>query len=206
MFNLEILKTTAILVVFALVGTGLVAFSYEKTKERIKYNEQQALLRDLNDLIPKALYDNELTKDTIEIVNIGQLGSRDPVTIYRARKQQQPVAIAFKPIANDGYSGAIQLLVAIRYDGSLLGVRIVSHKETPGLGDKIHQKRGDWIHSFKDKSLTNPDWKQWSVKRDGGDFDQFTGATISPRAVVNAVKRSLEFYQVHYQRLFQPQS
>lgn len=203
----DILKITAVLVLFASVGTGLVAVSYEKTKDRIKYNEEQKLLETLNNLIPAALYDNALNTDTIAISNRGQLGSDKPVTIYRAYKEGRPIAVAFKPIAPDGYNGNIKLLVAIRYDGTLLGVRVVDHKETPGLGDKIETKSASgWIQGFTNLSLDKPIKEKWKVKADGGDFDQFTGATITPRAVVKAVKRSLEFFQVNRDELFNRQA
>jgi len=198
-----IFNTSLTLMLFAIVGSGLVAFSYQQTESQIERNQRQALLNTLTDLIPTGLYDNDLIQDTIEVANVGQLGSHEPVALYRARMNGQPVAVAFKPTARDGYSGDIQLLVAIHYDGRLLGVRVLSHQETPGLGDKIELRRSNWLLAFNDKSLNQPSEDLWKVKRDGGVFDQFTGATISPRAVVKAVKLSLDFFQVNRDKLFQ---
>ena len=123
-------------------------------------------------------------------------------TVYRARKDGAPVAAVFTSIAPNGYSGTIKLLVGVYYDGSLAGVRVINHKETPGLGDKINEKKTNWILKFKGLSLTNPVESQWAVKKDGGEFDQFTGATITPRAVVTAVKKSLQFFEQNRDELF----
>jgi electron transport complex protein RnfG len=125
-----------------------------------------------------------------------------PEIAYRARLNQQAVAVIFPVIAPNGYSGKIKLLVAINPQGSLLGVRVLSHKETAGLGDAIEKNKSDWIDSFNHRSLINTPERAWQVKRDGGDFDQFTGATITPRAVVKAVHNSLLYYQQHKHLLF----
>ena len=119
-------------------------------------------------------------------------------------EQDQPVAAIMTPVEAPGYAGTIKLIVGIKADGSLGGIRILAHKETPGLGDKVEESRSDWVHSFKGKSLTNPTPKRWKVKRDGGDFDQFTGATITPRSIVAATKSSLEYFASHKQQLFHP--
>ncbi len=199
---LSIKRMTFMLMVFAVCGALLVSLSHSFTRERIAQNAQTALLNKLNLLLPRALYDNDLLKDTLQIKDPHRLGSTDSLTAYRARKNGKPVAIAFMPIAPDGYAGSIQLLVAIRYDGSLLGVRVISHQETPDLGDPIEEKRSPWIFSFNDRSLSNPTTDKWKVKRDGGVFDQFTGATVTPRAVVRAVYNSLLFYQENRDTLF----
>jgi electron transport complex protein RnfG len=123
--------------------------------------------------------------------------------VYRGRLGGQPVAAVLSPVVTQGYSGPIQLIVAIRFDGSLAGVRVLSHRETPGLGDKIEIERTDWIRSFDGKSLLDPAPAAWQVKRDGGDFDQFTGATITPRAIVRGVRGSLEYFDEHKHLLFE---
>jgi electron transport complex protein RnfG len=122
--------------------------------------------------------------------------------VYRARKQNQPVATIFQVTAPDGYSGNIRLLVGVNSDQSLAGVRVLAHKETPGLGDKIEIEKADWIKQFTGKSLINPSESQWAVKKDGGEFDQFSGATITPRAVVNQTKRVLVWAQSHLNEAF----
>ncbi len=197
------LQSAIILTIFAILGAWLVAYSFEITKEQIKANERAALLRNLNAVIPTNLYDNQLIKDTRQIQNEAFLGTAEPVTIYRARQGKKPIASIILPIAPNGYNGRIQLLVGINYEGKLLGVRVLSHQETPGLGDNIELRRSNWILNFKGRSLTNPNKSGWAVKRDGGIFDQFTGATITPRAVVKAVHNTLTFYQHYRDEIFQ---
>ena len=194
MNNKPILIASFILGAFAVLGVGLVSATYEATKERIAYNERLSLLRKLQAIVPADTVDNDMITDRIMVHNPGLLGS-DSTCVYRGRKNGAPVAAVLTTIVPDGYSGPIKLLVAVRKDGSLGGVRVVSHKETPGLGDKIEEERSDWIYGFKDKSLENPPLDQWKVKRDGGHFDQFTGATITPRSIVNSVKNVLLFVQ-----------
>jgi electron transport complex protein RnfG len=124
------------------------------------------------------------------------------VTVYRARLHGEPVALVIAAVAPDGYSGTIRLLVGINVDGSLSGVRVVAHRETPGLGDAIEEERSDWILGFTGKSLQNPPLQKWAVKKDGGAFDQLTGATITPRAVVKAVRQALLYYRDQKDALF----
>jgi electron transport complex protein RnfG len=198
----NILTTTVILVLFAIIGTGLVAYTYQQTEEQIAENERQALLQSLRAIIPPDKYDNEIFTDTVQVQAPQMLGSPRPITVYRARKDGKPVAAALTPVAPDGYNGAIKLLVGIYYDGTVAGVRVVSENETPGLGDAIEADRSDWIFSFSGKSLGKPPESKWAVKRDGGVFDQFTGATITPRAVVKAVRKTLVYYRDHRDQLF----
>ncbi|HRF44352.1 MAG TPA: electron transport complex subunit RsxG [Candidatus Competibacteraceae bacterium] len=193
-----------ILTGFAVVGTGLVAVTYSGTKNIIAEAQRTALEASLNQLVPADRYDNRVTEDRIEAVAPEWLGTDQPVTIYRARKNGQPVALFATPTAPDGYSGPIQLLIGVYADGTLAGVRVLAHKETPGLGDGIEARRSPWILAFTGKSLTDPPQEQWKVKRDGGAFDQLTGATITPRAVVKAVRRFLEYVQKHQEQLFAP--
>jgi len=198
----HMLRMGLILLSFAVVGTGLVALSFLSTQDRIAHNEKMALLRQINALLPPGSYDNDLLNDTLAVVNPNLLGSQEAVTFYRARQQGKPLAVVFMPVAPDGYSGKIRLLVGVRENGQLLGVRVISHQETPGLGDAIEEKRSPWINGFTGRSLQNPTEAGWRVKRDGGVFDQFTGATITPRAVVKAVQKSLQFYARHQSTLF----
>lgn len=191
-----------LLALFAIVGTSLVAFTYDHTIDQINENKRNALLNAFQVLIPAKEYDNDIFNDFISVKNKALLGSSKPVNIYRARKNNKPVAVIINSIAPDGYNGNIELLVAIRYDGTIAGVRVVQQNETPGLGDGIDAKHSNWILSFAEKSLTSLTKKQWAVKRDGGSFDQFTGATISPRAVVKAVYNTLKYYQQNRDKLF----
>ena len=187
---------------FAIVGTAMVALIQDATAERIAANHRAFLLKSLHILVPPEQHDNDLFTDVITVTHKELLGSKKPVRVYRARHNEKPVTAIINAVAPDGYSGSIELLVAVRYDGTLAGVRVVKHKETPGLGDGIEANRSDWILSFDNRSLTNPDKKGWAVKRDGGIFDQFTGATISPRAIVNAVYRCLLYFDTHKDELF----
>jgi electron transport complex protein RnfG len=193
-----------ILGIFAIVGTGLVAVTYDNTKDQIVINERKALVASLHGLISSEQHDNDLFTDTITVQSKEMLGTAKPVTVYRARKHGMPVAAILSSVAPDGYSGSINLLVAIYYDGRIAGVRVTSHKETPGLGDAIEPEKSDWIHNFRGKSQSNPDTEGWQVRKDGGIFDQFTGATITPRAVVKAVHNTLKYFEANKQALFAP--
>jgi electron transport complex protein RnfG len=198
-----ILISATFLFLFAVIGSGLVAFTFDSTAERIADNQRKALLKSLNELVPSNRYDNDIFADTLYADSSELLGTDQPVPIYRARKNGWPVAAVLAAVAPDGYNGTIRLLVAVNLDGTLAGVRVVQHRETPGLGDAVEAERSDWIQGFKGKSLTDPAKKGWKVKRDDGTFDQFTGATITPRAVVKAVHKALLYFQLHAHKLFE---
>ena len=193
-----------LLALFAMAGTALVAVTYEETRERIAANERAALLRHLNELVPTQRYDNDPYHDTLAVRDPRRLGSDEPVTVYRVRKEGEPVAAVIASETPDGYSGTIRLLVGVNYDGTLAGVRVLSHRETPGLGDAIEAERSPWIHTFAGRSLSNPREQAWKVKKDGGVFDQFTGATITPRAVVQGVYNTLVYFREQREALFAP--
>jgi electron transport complex protein RnfG len=197
----KMIQTAVILTIFAVLGGGLVAFSFQMTQKQIKANERAAFLSSLNALIPPEQYDNNLLTDIHEVQN-GILLGINALMIYRARKDGQPVAAVLAPIIVNGYNGDIHLLVGIDYEGVLLGVRVIFHKETPGLGDGIDLRRSDWILTFNGRSLTNPNEAGWFVQRDGGVFDQLTGATITPRAIVKAVHQTLLFFQQYRDEIF----
>lgn len=199
----QIGMTGLLLMTFAVVGSGLLSFTFEGTKNKIAENERNALLQRLQELVPDDRYDNDLIADTIQVQS-ARLGVDQPITVYRARLAEKPVGAVFNSIAPDGYNGEIRLLVAINVDGVLSGVRVVTHKETPGLGDAIDAAKSDWVLDFAGKSLQNPQLGQWKVKKDLGVFDQLTGATITPRALVKAVKLTLEYYAAHQSSVFAP--
>ncbi|CDL84292.1 electron transport complex subunit RsxG [Xenorhabdus cabanillasii] len=177
------------LAIFAACTTGLTAIVYSLTKDRIA--EQAALQHKvlLDQVVPPTLYDNDMLNECY-LVTADALGNQQPHRFYLARKNGTPVAAAIESTAPDGYSGAIQLLVGTDFSGKVLGVRVTEHHETPGLGDKIDTRISDWIYAFSGKKIASNNDTHWAVKKDGGEFDQFTGATITPRAVVNAVKRT----------------
>lgn len=199
----QIVISGFLLWLFAVVGTSLVAVTQVGTEQQIAANERMVLLRNLYALIPQDKLDNDIAQDTLELAAAELLGTTRPSIVYRARKNGAPVAAIFNAIATDGYSGNIYLLIAVYHDGTLAGVRAVKHNETPGLGDGIEARKSNWILGFDGKSLDNPLPEKWKVKRDGGAFDQITGATITPRAIVKAVKNTLEYFQANREKLFQ---
>lgn len=198
----QILKSGLFLWIFAVIGTGLVVLTEFSTREGIVENERAVLLRNLYALLPPDRLDNDIVSDTITVAADPLLGTTEASTVYRARLDGKPVAAVFNSIAPDGYSGRIHLLVGIYADGSIAGVRVVKHAETPGLGDGIDIRKSDWITGFDGKSLDKPQSGGWRVRRDGGEFDQFTGATITPRAVVAAVQRTLLYYRKNADMIF----
>ena len=200
----HVLITALILLLFAVVGTGMVAFTFDATAPTIEANARAELLANLHRLIPPERHDNDLATDVIQVQDPNLLGTSAPVDVYRARLNGEPTGLVLAPVAPDGYSGPIRLLVAIKADGTLAGVRVTQHRETPGLGDYVQTDRSDWILGFSGRSLQDPPERLWAVKRDGGVFDQFTGATITPRAVVKAVKKSLIYFERHREQLFAP--
>lgn len=196
------LKNSLVLGLFAVVTVGAVTLLQQFTAERIQASERAAQLNALNEILPRDSYDNPLLDSSIE-VHDPLLGTRKPLAAYIARKDGKPSAVILQAIAPDGYSGAIQLLVGVQADGRIAGVRVVGHRETPGLGDKIELAKSPWIRSFDNRSLTAPDESGWAVKKDRGEFDQFAGATITPRAVVGAVHRALRYFDAHKAELLQ---
>jgi electron transport complex protein RnfG len=186
----------------ALTGTGVMAITHYHTKDRIDENQRQVLIRSLTSVLPQVQYDNDLVNDVINVADTQKLGSKKPLSIYRARYEGEPRAVVITTIAPNGYNGPIKIIVGINYDGAITGVRVVDHRETPGLGDAIDTERSDWARKFAKRSIENTSESQWQVKKDGGVFDQFTGATITPRAVVSAVHKSLQYFAAHRDALF----
>lgn len=205
MLGQSISKNSLLLAAFALATAGTLALTNLGTKGRIAEAERAAQQRALFEIIPVENHDNDLLQDTIPVPAEAwaQLGSDSTSKIYRARQQGEIKALIIPATARDGYSGDISMIVGVNADQTIAGVRVLLHKETPGLGDKIELKKHQWILSFNGKSLTVPVAEEWKVKKDGGEFDQFAGATITPRAVVGQVKRVLEFVSANHQTLFE---
>jgi electron transport complex protein RnfG len=201
--NHSVIRSGLFLGLIALLGTSLLAGVNAITHDRILEQEKNRVLQQLNAIVPVDLFNNDLLTDKIEIHNQSDFPQASPVPVYRARMNGKPVAVLMIVTASDGYNGDIRILVGIDHQGKVLGVRIVSHRETPGLGDPIELARSDWVLGFTGKSLGNPESEKWTVKRDGGEFDQFTGATISPRAVVKAVHNSLQYFENNKLALFE---
>jgi len=190
-FREKIAYQPLLLGVFALLASGALAWASSATGEAIAAAEAKDLRDSLAEVLPQGMADNDFLKDTVDLEKEGKT-----VTIYRARKEGVVKAALFK-VAQRGYAGDIQVLMAVDSEGRTLGVRVLKHTETPGLGDKIEIKKDPWIKSFDGKSLGDPTPEKWAVKKDGGIFDQFAGATITPRAVVKAVKGGMDFYAAH---------
>lgn len=182
---------------FAIITGGTIAVTQVMTAERIEQQAARAEARALFEIIPQSAHNNDLLSDTVTLPADPRLGSQQPVTGWVARLDGEPVGIILPVTAPDGYSGNIRLLVGIDLEGTVLGVRVTSHRETPGLGDKVELKKSDWVLDFTGRSLTNPEPKRWNVAKNGGVFDQFTGATITPRAVVKAVQHALVYVRQH---------
>lgn len=199
----SMIKNGTILAGFALVTTLLIGATFLMTQERIAEQIVAKRLAILDDIIDKQSYNNDIQHDCTEFTSKEALGRNSAQHVYRARMDGQPVAAAVETTAPNGYSGSIDLIVGIKYDGSISGVRVLQHKETPGLGDKIEIRVSDWITTFDGEQLTTTNQSSWQVKKDGGQFDQFTGATITPRAVVEAVRSTLQFYQQNRELIFE---
>lgn len=196
------IASAAIIVAIAIVLGVLVALVAGVTRQRIERNQQSWIQQRLDALIAPESHDNDMLADRINVVAPDILGIERPVTIYRARMRGNPVAAVIYTTAPDGYQGPIDMLVAINVDGTLVGVQIVRHQETPGLGDQFENRRRDWLENFRGRSLNDPPQQRWSVRPDGGDFDAFTGATITPRAIVRATRRALEYYAARREQIF----
>jgi len=194
-----------VLALFALVTSLILATTNELTYERIEQSEREAAQRALLEIIPLERHDNDMLMDVQPVPEQywATLGLKKGGNIHIARDQGQPVAAIIPAVTPDGYSGAISMIIGINFNGSIAGVRVVEHRETPGLGDKVDLKKSDWILSFNGKSLINPQASGWKVKKEGGDYDQFTGATITPRAVVSQVLKTLQYFEDDRERLLQ---
>jgi electron transport complex protein RnfG len=199
--------TALVLLVFTLVFTALMAVTYQFTKSTIDANALAAKMELIGAVLPPAAYDNELLNDAIDLPAMPELGTTAPSRVYRARRGGMPAALVMEAAAPDGYSGRIDLLIAVKADGRLSAVRVTGHRETPGLGDYIDPKKDKnkakpWIRQFDDISFAEVRRETWRVKKDGGHFDARAGATISARAVTNAVGRALKFANENRDRLF----
>jgi len=198
------LKTAATLIAFAFIGTTMLAYVFDITRAPIEASEREARLALFKQILPESNYNNALLNEKIEIAPNELLGNRLPTIANVAKLDNHFSGVILEAVAHDGYSGDIKLLIAINADGTVSGVRVLAHKETPGLGDYIDIARGNWIKLFDGESLHKTPAKQWQVKKDGGQFDYMVGATITPRAVVKAVFKALQFFEQNKDTLFEP--
>jgi len=185
----------------AAVAIIIIVVTFTFTREAIKATEKRELESALIQLLEPDSYNNFPSNDVVQLTS-ESLGSNKPNNIYRARKNGKPTGLVISATAPDGYNGSIDLLIGFNYSGDIVGVRVTSHKETPGLGDDIDISRSDWIRAFDNVSFANTKPENWRVKKDGGQFDQFTGATITPRAVVHSVYRVAKWYQEERDAIF----
>lgn len=190
--------------IFAVVTAGLIAVTQVSTKSRIEHNVREAQAKALYEIVPRDSIENDLLDDTVAFVAPELLGHEEPADAYRARRNGEVSTVIMPVVAPDGYSGSINMIVGINRDGTVAGVRVLEHKETPGLGDKVDLKKSDWVLSFNGLTSAGDKDPNWAVQKDGGQFDQFTGATITPRAVVNATGRALAYFRINKAALLGP--
>ena len=201
------LRTAAILFVFVIIFTGLLSGAYQWTKPAIEASAAEEKMKLIDEVLPRTDYDNDLLQDTLTLPPSAELGLDEATTLYRARKAGQPSAVVFEAAAPDGYAGKVRLLIALRADGTLAGVRVTQHKETPGLGDYIEVKKDKnkarpWITQFTGLALAQVADGEWKVKKDGGRIDYHAGATVTPRAVSKAVLKAVKWAAAHRDQFF----
>ena len=193
-----------VLALFAAITSVAIGWTYLGTKAKIDHEVRRAEARQLLEIFPPDTHDNDIVDDVFEVAaETALLGIRETRQGYRVRQGNKVIGVILPATARDGYSGDIRALIGVRLDGSVAGVRVVAHRETPGLGDKVDLRKSDWILDFNERSLTNPVLGGWNVEKEGGVFDQFTGATVTPRAVILATRRALEYATLNAATLFE---
>ena len=196
-----------VLALFAAITSVAIGWTYLGTKAQIDFEVRRSEARQLLEIFPPDTHDNEIIDDVFEVAaETALLGIRERRQGYRVRQGGNVIGVILPATARDGYSGDIRALVGVRRDGSVAGVRVVAHRETPGLGDKVDLRKSDWILDFNERSLTNPALRAWNVEKEGGVFDQFTGATVTPRAVILATRRALEYATLNARILFETET
>ena len=206
MMRQAISRNAAVLTTFALGFALILGVTEWLTREPIATARRAAEARAYEQILPHTRYDNVLLDDVITLADRKLLGLRAPRNALVARMGGRVEAVILPFSAADGYGGAIDMIAAVNADGTIAGVRTVAHHETPGLGDRIERRKSDWIESFRGRSLADPPPARWTVRKDGGDFDQFTGATITPRAVTAAVRRALQYFEANRATLTAPRA
>lgn len=199
----SIIKSGITLAAIAGICTALVASTWQLTQDRIAANEQAWLEQSLQPALAGVFFDGGVSESMLVIPAPHDLPGNDDAVIYRVYRDDAPVAALFVVTARDGYAGPIRILVGVRYDGAVTGIRIVEHRETPGLGDRIESSRSDWVLQFDGRSLGDPAFDLWAIRRDGGQFDQLTGASVTPRAVIGAIRETLLWFDANRDGLFE---
>ena len=196
-------RNSLLLAGFAVLTAVLVGSAFLGTREAISESRRAAQEKALLEIVPRDRHDNSMLDDRLAAqADDPLLRLPGPRSIFRARREGQVIAVILPAYAPDGYSGGIELVVGVNRDGSIAGVRVLEHRETPGLGDAVDSRKSNWVDDFRGKALGNPPADGWAVRKDGGVFDQFTGATITPRAVVKIIHNSLQYFEVNRQQLF----
>ena len=201
MLGQSISKNSVLLGIFAAVTTAIIAGTYLGSRDMIKANIRAAEEKALLEIISQDRHDNSMLDDTLPVDDSSLLGLREAKDIYLAKQNGEFVGAIFPATAREGYTGDIDMIVGVNRDGSVAGVRVLQHRETPGLGDAVDRKKSDWVESFVGKSIGNPQSNDWKVKKEGGVFDQFTGATITPRAVIKTVFQTLQYFEQNRDQL-----
>jgi len=206
MSDQSIIKTGLTLAVIAAICTALVALTFQGTRERIAANEKALLEQSLQPALAGTFYDSGVSESRLVLPPPHGLPGNDPAIIYRVFAEGKPVAALFAVTARDGFSGPIRILVGIGVDGTVTGARILQHRETPGLGDKIESARSDWVFQFDGRSMGDPVATGWAIEIDGGEFDQLTGASVTPRAIIKAIRDTLIYFESHQDAIFLSES
>jgi electron transport complex protein RnfG len=195
-------KSGVTLAIIAAVCTSLVALTWHLTADRIEANRKAWLERSLQPALAGLFFDSAVTESMIIIPPPHELPGSEAAIIYRVYAAEDPVAALFVVSARDGYAGPIRILLGVAMDGTVTGVRILEHRETPGLGDKIETTKSDWVLQFNGLSLRDPASDKWAIRGDGGDFDQLTGASVTPRAIIKAIKATLIYFEANRDAVF----
>ncbi len=202
MADSSIIRNGMTLAAIAAICTTLVAFTYQVTDERIAANEQAWLEQSLQPALAGLFFDSGVSESKLTVPAPHDLPGSEDAVIYRVYSGETPVAALFVVSARDGYAGAIRLLVGINVDGAVTGIHVLAHRETPGLGDRVETSKSDWVKQFDGRSLSDPQADGWKIRRDGGNFDQLTGASVTPRAIVKAVKATLLYFETNQVTVF----
>lgn len=198
----SVVKSGITLAVIAGLCTALVALTYTATAARIEANEQAWLERSLQPALSGLFFDSGVTESMMTIPPPHDLPGSEAAIVYRVYAEGTPVAALFVVSARDGYAGPIRVLVGVDVSGAVTGVHVLEHRETPGLGDRVESGKSDWVHQFDGRSLVDPSPSGWAIKRDGGQFDQLTGASVTPRAIVKAIRDTLLYFEAHREEVF----
>jgi len=197
-----VFRSGVTLAVIGAICTALVAITYQSTEQRIEANEKAWLERSLQPALSGLFFDSGVTESKIVLPPPHDLPGTDAAIVYRVYAESEPVAALFVVSARDGYAGPIRILVGVDTMGAVTGIHVLEHRETPGLGDRVESGKSDWVKQFDGRSLLDPEPSGWRIKGDGGQFDQLTGASVTPRAIIKAVKETLLYFDLNTDEIF----